>query len=938
MSSRFTRAAGCATALLLWAAAPTRPALAQTSTGSLRGHVVDETGAVLPGVTLTALQAEAGYRQTTVTRADGGYTLTGLRPGAYKLDVELSGFAPQTALLRVPVGQTVAADFTLRVAALAESIQVEAAPPPVELRSSEVGLNVSSEQISFLPQNSRNFLNFAGLAPGVRLNSDEFRQEFQAGGQPGRTTNVFIDGVSLKNDVLEGGVVGQDASRGNPFPQNAVQEFRVITQNFKAEYQKASSAVITAVTRSGGNLWHGDAFALYQDRRLVALDEFAEQRNQEKPDYSRWQLGASLSGPLAKDKAHFFLSYEGNYQDRDRQVALDAPNAPALLRQYEGTFTSAFRSSLFFGKLSYVLAPDQFLELSGNLRHETDVRNFGERVSFESAENVKQDVGYATAKHRLSRGGLQNEATLSFTRSKWNPVPENVERVGQEYVGLLRFGGRDSEQLFVQKRLSLRDDLSLLGTSWHGQHVFKLGGNLDFLSYDVSKRLFGNPIYRFRSDNGFAFPFEAQYGAGNPDLSADNRQVGLYAQDDWDVTTRLQLNLGLRWDYESDMLNNDYVTPAEVRQALSPFIDARYFTDGSQRAAYLGALQPRVGFSYDLGGRGRTTLVAGFGRYFDRTLYNYLLDERYRLQYGIRTFRFSADGAPRDGLPTLAWSPAYFTAQGLEQVIASGQAPKPEVFLIENDTRPPHSNQWSVGLRHRQGAFTLAATYVGARSRNDLSFIFGNRRADGTCCRELAPQYSNVLLSSDAKQSWFDALYLTVDKPYTARSKWGFSLAYTLADARANGGDLFSLDYPTVEAYPRHPTDQDERHRLVATGIVGLPAALRASAIVTYGSGLPFHVFDASRGFGPNEFRVLLNGGRGDSTQSVDLRLEKDVQLGSGHRLGAVAEVFNVFDHSNYGCYEGFKPPLPEVNARFGQPGCLREPGRRLQFGLNYAF
>lgn len=938
MSSRFTRAAGCATALLLWAGAPARPALAQTSTGSLRGHVVDETGAVLPGATLTALQAEAGYRQSTVTRADGGYTLTGLRPGAYKLDVELSGFAPQTALLRVPVGQTVAADFTLRVATLAESIQVEAAPPPVELRSSEVGLNVSSEQISFLPQNNRNFLNFAGLAPGVRLNSDEFRQEFQAGGQAGRTTNVFIDGVSLKNDVLEGGVVGQDASRGNPFPQNAVQEFRVITQNFKAEYQKASSAVITAVTRSGGNAWHGDAFALYQDRRLVALDEFAQRRNQEKPDYSRWQLGASLSGPLAKDKAHFFLSYEGNYQDRDRQVALDAPNAPALLRQYEGTFTSAFRSSLFFGKLSYVLAPDQFLELSGNLRHETDVRNFGERVSFESAENVKQDVGYATAKHRLSRGGLQNEATLSFTRSKWNPAPENVDRVGQEYVGLLRFGGRDSEQLFVQKRLSLRDDLSLLGTNWHGQHVFKLGANLDFLSYDVSKRLFGNPLYRFRSDNGFAFPFEAQYGAGNPDLSAENRQVGLYAQDDWDLTARLQLNLGLRWDYESDMLNNDYVTPADVRQALSPFIDARYFTDGSQRPAYLGALQPRVGFSYALGGRGRTTLVAGFGRYFDRTLYNYLLDERYRLQYGIRTFRFSADGAPRDGLPTLAWSPAYFTAQGLEQVIASGQAPKPEVFLIENDTRPPHSTQWSLGLRHRQGAVTLAATYVGARSRNDLSFIFGNRRADGTCCQELAPQYSNVLLSSDAKQSWFDALYLTVDKPYSARSKWGLSLAYTLADARANGGDLFSLDYPTVEAYPRHPTDQDERHRLVATGIVGLPAALRASAIVTYGSGLPFHVFDASRGFGPNEFRVLLNGGRGDSTQSIDLRLEKDVQLGSGHRLGAVAEVFNVFDHANYGCYEGFKPPLPEVNARFGQPSCLREPGRRLQFGLNYAF
>ncbi len=128
-------------------------------------------------------------------------------------------------------------------------------------KQSEIATNVTAQQIEELPQNNRNFLNFAALAPGVRI----VEQREQPGGPRRRAAglqhNVFIDGTSYKNDVLQGGVVGQDSSRGNPFPQNAVQEFRVLTQNFKAEYEKASSALITAVTKSGGNDFHGDVFA-----------------------------------------------------------------------------------------------------------------------------------------------------------------------------------------------------------------------------------------------------------------------------------------------------------------------------------------------------------------------------------------------------------------------------------------------------------------------------------------------------------------------------------------------------------------------------------------------------------------------------------------------------------------------------------------------------
>src|SRR3989442_7331184 len=128
--------------------------------------------------------------------------------------------------------------------------------------------------------------------------------------------------------------------------------------------------------------------------------------------------------------------------------------------------------------------------------------------------------------------------------------------------------------------------------------------------------------------------------------------------------------MGLRWNLESQMMNTSYVTQAAVRSALSPFLPAKYFTDGNQRRLFYGAIQPRVGFSWDLAGDGKTTVFGGVGRYYDRVLYNHILDERYRLQYAVRTFRFSADGSVRDGLPTIKWDPGYLSVDGLNGLIA----------------------------------------------------------------------------------------------------------------------------------------------------------------------------------------------------------------------------------------------------------------------------
>ena len=195
-----------------------------------------------------------------------------------------------------------------------------------------------------LPQPDRNFLNFAGLAPGITVSHSETNKQITAAGLPATKINVFIDGASFKNDILEGGVHGQDASRGNPFPQIALQEFRVITQNFKAEYQRAGSAIVTATTKSGTNDLEISGFILGQNKGLVGENPGLVRRCDEedvcieKPDYERFQMGLSAGGPIIRDRLHYFAAYENNIQNRAATVTLGRPEFSSQFGQYEGTF------------------------------------------------------------------------------------------------------------------------------------------------------------------------------------------------------------------------------------------------------------------------------------------------------------------------------------------------------------------------------------------------------------------------------------------------------------------------------------------------------------------------------------------------------------------------------------------------------------------------
>ena len=796
-----------------------------------------------------------------------------------------------------------------------------------------------------------------------------------------------------------------------------------ITSQYKAEYPKATGAVIVATTKSGTNEWEASAFGFRQNNDLIEQDFFALKNCREgreadadfvcaeQPKQDRWQLGGSLGGPIIRDRLFFFASYEGNVQDRAFTVTTPQIDPwPAEIQQQfrtaEGTFPSEFRSHLGFGKLTYTPNQNHRFELSANIRDEFDVRNFGNRDALENAEDFHNDVNTVVAKHQYSVGNLLNEAQASYQYYRWFPVQLNVDLIGRNYEGGgLKLGGRCCPADRKQRKFTLRNDISYTIPDWAGNHVLKAGVNVDFAEYDVSNPLQVNPQFIFNQASPLV-PIRAEVGFGDPGVVVDNTEFGIYVQDDWAPTPRLELNLGVRWDVESNGLNNDYVTPPQVvselggRDDLLIFNPNDYFTDGDERPVFKGAIQPRLGFSYDLSGNRTTVLFGGFGVYYDRNAFALLEPEHLRLTWAVYQIRFSADGSVPG---TVAWDPTIIDESGsaahsrarLQELIASGTAGKPEVFLVDNNTEPPRSNQFSLGVRQVWRDYLFSVNYTGVRSYNNFTYHFANRNATTGRLFE-TPSYRNVIVSTDEGRTWYDAIYFRAEKPLTSASRWGGAINYTLSWADehfAAGRNFAGLSYWTPADFVRTQAERDQRHTVTANAIVRLPVDFLLSGIVTLGSGRPFRVFYGGDACATgnmdcigNEFPTvsveeaieLANQGQaafsstanplqgepptesflgigGWTFRNVDLRLEKSFDFGT-HRVGLIAEGFNIFNYDNFHSYEGRIANLtpaggvtnvnvdPETGeSRVGTPtGVVNDTRlvgapRRFQFGIRYS-
>jgi hypothetical protein len=932
---------------------------------------------------ILAKNVESGIQRSTVSREQGLYVLPGMIPGTYDVTVRRIGSAPATRRVVVQIGATANEDFSLsEQATQLQSVMVTAAPA-VETRTSEGATNITQAQISKLPTPSRNFLDLAQLAPGVTVTEDRVNGNVRtvtAGGQAPSSVNLFIDGTSFKNDLTQGGIAGQDASRGNPFPRNAIDQYRVISQNFKAEYQKASSAVITATTKSGGNVWSGNALIGYQNASMVQLDSFqrADKNNNptgfKKPDYNRTLSALSFGGPIVKDKIHIFASYEGNIQNRANRVSIPTPPTgfPALdtvnLTQYNGNVGSPFHETLLFGKLSDQINNKSSAELSFSNRHETDIRDFGGNQAFLSANNFHNYNTTVQLKHSYFTGPWLNEALLNYTKFHRGFSPNTPGTAHRLFIYpsncCFEIGSARSTQEYIQSGPGFRDDITYTGFQLGGEHVFKGGVSLAFPTYDVNKDNDGTPVFEYQNvrntGNGdqaynYQSPFDLRYGTGDPKVNASNKEIGTYIQDDWSPVKRLSLNLGVRWDYETNMLNTNHVTdPAGAdtlrRYAASlvhPLDLNRYIGTGNNRTPFKKAFQPRLGFSYSVDEAAKTTVFGGWGLYYDRIPFDVALDEKLKITHPTFVMNFAPKGVAPVG-SQVAWDDRYLTADKATLDALAHSSGRPELWLIDNQFKIPHSTQWSLGVRQLfDGGVSASVTYANQHAKDLFTLGLANTtlNANGSCCSTpfdwSAHGYNAIIYSSNDAETWYNSLQVRLDREYSRPSLdqfgWGAGLAYTYGTRELQGidnqGDTFA--FPNTSAIVKHPSN-DEKSRIVANWITDIPYlfGIQWSGLATLGGKYKLDV-------GCTRFCGLYTSGGFTVPgtfpyRNVDMRLRKDFpRFGqSATALGITLDVFNTLNRDNFGCYNTGNP----TDVNFGKPGCVVSDARRYQLGAELNF
>jgi hypothetical protein len=643
------------------------------------------------------------------------------------------------------------------------------------------------------------------------------------------------------------------------------------------------------------------------------------------------------------------------------------------LTSYSGNFGSPFREDLVFAKLSNAINDRSSMDLTFSNRHETDVRDFDLTHAVQAAVDYHQNVSVAQLRHNYFAGPWLNEAKIDFSRFQRNPSPltPGIPARNFQYNNADHFIGSNlSTQDFVQKRLGFRNDLTYSGFRGMGEHVVKGGASIDFVNYDIVKDNNGTPTFYYSSaanaGNGtqaynYATPYQLVYGRGDPNFNASNKQVGLYLQDDWTPVQRLTLNMGVRWDYESHMMNYDYVTPKMVVDTLTrynsqlptPLDLNRYISTGSNRKPFYGAFQPRIGFSYAIDPDNRTTIVGGFGIYYDRNLFDISVDETQKISHPTYTIQFAPPGvAPSAG--QIAWNPAYLTANRATLDALVGTSGKPEAWLIDKDAKVPKARQWHLGVRQILNDWTVAATYAGVRGVDQLTMNWANfgLNANGSCCTSFdaaAHGFSNFIYSTNDGKTWYDALELQIERPYQRISNsdigWGVGLAYTYAQRSVQGmdnlGDLF--EFPNALGIPKHPSSAanllngDEKHRLVLNAVSDLPYlwGIQLSGLATFGGKYTQDVGCPGRFCGASYERGAFTPPGIFPYQNVNLRIRKDfLRVGTAKAVGVTFDLFNAFNRDNLGCYD----TGDKTSANFGKATCVVTDARRIQFGAQADF
>ncbi|TQU05925.1 hypothetical protein EIJ50_18740, partial [Xanthomonas perforans] len=886
----------------------------------------------------------------------------------------------QTATLNLGVGGEPATAAGGNATTL-DAVQVKAPPVLVETRTSENATYISNVQIQNLPRATRNFLELADTVPNVQFTRDaNGTTKVRTGATSAEGTNVYIDGVSQKNYVLTGGVSGQDSSRGNPFPQSAIGEYKVITSNYKAEFDQVSGAAIVASSKSGTNDFHGSFFW------DTSNDSWREESPLEKKagvrdDFEETQYGATFSGPILKDKAHFFIAYEAKeyttpnvvipgsiYSDRVDQL-------PAQLQPLVVTSSTPFKEDLYFGKIDWTIGENNLFELTGKYRKEDELNDVGRTSTYEHGSINGQEEKRANLRWQYSGANFLNEANLSYESAFWNQAPINN---GNGYIlsyapvrgnetDILAAGAGSSFQRKGQKGWTFQDDLTLNSLEWHGAHTVKMG--VKFKSIDLDSTQFNpaNPQYYYNILTDVQTPYRVRFGAplveGGGSVVSKNKQYGIYLQDDWEVNEHWTLNLGVRYDYEQTPAFLDFVTPSDVASALQNWPNLRnanynindFISTGNNRKAFKNAWQPRLGASYDLFGDQAHVIYGGAGRAYDRNIFDYLALEQLNNSFKSYSYYFTSANNPAClGDPCTAWNPAYNSQDGLNTLTANSTGGGGrEVYLIDNNLKTPYSDQFSIGMRNMvplwgQDWFT-DVTLSRIESHDGFAFVRGNRLPDGSFFQPGTTSgvptdgpngYSAIVLGTNGVETRNNQLALQVEKPFDEESGWGLTVAYTYSDAKENRqfGEHYALDRERIQDYGWREAGGIPKNRLVVTGIYELPYEIKLSGKLSLASQTARYGQNCLAGNDQCEIiQFKPDGTLGYKEFSIAANKEWDT--GGGVKFNVRADILNVFNWVNYATFNGDTGTLQDLNTAYGTPtGVLASPMRtfRLAFGLNW--
>jgi len=932
----------------------------QVGFAELRGRVVDPQGAVVSGAKIVARQKATGLAREAAANADGLFVVSDLAPGAYEVSASASGFAEtRYSSVTLGVGRTVSLSIALKVGGHEETVTVEGSPM-LNTTSGVVDGLISAEVIHDLPLNGRNFLELSFLVPGnsPAPNFDPTKTNtvlISSAGQLGRGGNVTIDGADINDDAVGGSV--QNIS------QEAVQEFQIATNRFSAELGRSGSSVINVVTKSGTDATHGAASVFLRDRRWQGLPATFERASGEAPPFNRQQYALGVGGPLVKEKLFWFGSVEYRNQDGATLVG----SRDLATRTIKRSFTDApLDDVMASGRLDWApSSADRFtLRYAFQRAEGTGASTLNRSIGSASQRQTSTNKAHSILASWTRTLSPSSTNTLRFAVSDFRNDTLPVTPGAQLTFPSIQDGTSYAvPQATTQRRYEVAETASFL----LGNHSFKAGVAAQKISADFGLGVFRQGRIEFVQDfpqfdlnrdgrvddDDLLFAVTLRSGTPDRDLNLDdndNTHLAFFVQDDWKLHPQLTLNVGVRYELDTDVKNVSRY--GEINPIVKPF----FVGDRKRDSNNFG---PRVGFNWSTKDA-RTSIHGGYGIYYDRITLEIMSLERgldgRSLAIEVRAGNvFFFD--PSQGVPPFA--PSFqnpFTGFILPGAGAGG------INIIDNRVQNPMVQQSNLGIQHQFGRdLVVRADYI-----HDLGTHFILGRTIGSVFNPVVGGPDSVVNLESSVNTHYDGLLVSAEKRFSSGAQLRASYTLSKAFNYANDDQIPFRTYgpvdPTNLRLEKGPTPNDQRHRLSVSGVFSLPAGFKVAPIFTLASGVPMDIQmpDASsrvpafqRNAGGRQFSTAsqlnafiqtLNAAGGvkgtllplvgddarfnDSFQSLDVRLSKAFRFGSGGSVELIAEVFNLFNVTNIlgvsnTNYSGFSNVLIRDSDDPADPGYL---------------